>query len=117
MTEANTKAVTLAKHDTTLKKHSPKKATILSAVLPGAGQIYNKKYWKLPIIYGGFGTLIAIISFNQKYYHTFKVAYVNRIDTSLHALDLYPQYSNSDLLTLRDYYRRIICAQYRRCLC
>ena len=40
-----------------VKKHSPVKAVWMSAVLPGLGQAYNKKYWKIPIIYAGFGGL------------------------------------------------------------
>ncbi|MGY6744173.1 MAG: DUF5683 domain-containing protein [Cecembia sp.] len=46
----------------------PKKATILSAILPGAGQVYNEKAWKVPLIYGGFATNIFFIEFNDRRY-------------------------------------------------
>lgn len=79
----------------------------MSAIVPGTGQFYNKKYWKMPIIYGGFGILIAVISFNQRYYTTFRDAYKTRVfNDSIISPGNYPQYTTSDLLTLRDYYRR-----------
>lgn len=49
----------------------PKKATILSAILPGAGQVYNNKAWKVPIIYGGFAANIYFIDFNNRRYQLF----------------------------------------------
>lgn len=57
------------------RHHSPHKATFYSAVFPGLGQIYNKKYWKLPIIYGGIGALIYAIDFNSTFYNKYKNAY------------------------------------------
>ncbi len=53
---------------------NPKKATILSAVLPGAGQVYNNKAWKVPILYAGFMADIYFINFNNKRYQTFRSA-------------------------------------------
>lgn len=47
--------VTDKKVDSVLKVHSPRKAIIRSAIIPGWGQIYNKKYWKLPLVYGALG--------------------------------------------------------------
>lgn len=57
------------------KPHSPHKATFYAAILPGLGQIYNKKYWKLPILYAGIGATGYAIHFNSKYYKKYKSAY------------------------------------------
>ena len=54
-----------------VKLHSPKKALILSAVLPGAGQFYNKKYWKIPIIYGLGVFLVSNYSKFDKEYNCY----------------------------------------------
>ncbi len=49
-------------------RYNPRKALLFAAVLPGLGQIYNKKYWKLPLVYGGFfGTTYAMVFYNNLY--------------------------------------------------
>lgn len=65
-----------------LKVYSPKKAAIYSAVLPGLGQIYNKKYWyiKVPIIYGGFVGIGYMINYNQELYIKYRNEYRNRLN-------------------------------------
>ena len=47
-----------------IKIFNPKKASRLSAILPGLGQVYNKQYWKVPVIYGGYAVIGHYIKFN-----------------------------------------------------
>ncbi len=58
----------ISKVDYIAKRFNPRKALLYSAVLPGAGQVYNKKYWKVPLVYGGLISLGVVVDFyNQKY--------------------------------------------------
>lgn len=86
--------------------HSPKKATLYSLV-PGLGQIYNKKYWKLPIVYAGFGVTGYFAITNGQEYSKYNEAYKCAItlgDECTNELAL--KYDSDDLKTIRDYYRR-----------
>ena len=60
--------------DMVAEDHLPRKAALFSAALPGLGQIYNKKYWKVPIIYGGFAILGYLIVFNNDRYQLLRRA-------------------------------------------
>ena len=83
---------------------SADKASILSAVLPGAGQVYNKKYWKVPIIYASLTTSVYFIYDNQNKLKTYQNAYISR---SNGGADQYIDvYNDSQLLTIVDYYKR-----------
>lgn len=91
----------------TTKSHSPKKAALFSTVLPGLGQAYNKKYWKIPVIYAGFGTLVYFINSNQTKYAQYRDAYKFRIDNDPATLDNYiGKYTDDNLNTLQNYYHR-----------
>lgn len=57
------------------KKHDPHKATMHSLILPGWGQAYNRKYWKIPIVYGALGVTGVIFNFNRVQYNHVKFAY------------------------------------------
>lgn len=61
-------------------KGKPGRALTYSLLLPGAGQIYNRKYWKLPLVYSALGFPIYLISFNKSEYDRFDKAYRMRID-------------------------------------
>lgn len=74
-------SIAVAKANAEVKvEHSPKKATIYSAILPGLGQAYNKKYWKIPVIYAGFGTLGYFIHWNNDNYKIMRQAYIDLTD-------------------------------------
>ena len=61
--------------DTSAKKFNPRLATLRSALIPGWGQAYNKKYWKIPIIYGALGTTAYIFYDNITTYKKLRLAY------------------------------------------
>jgi len=73
----------------TTPEHSPKKAALYSAVLPGLGQAYNKKYWKIPIVYTGIGITAYSIWFNNYYFKDLRTAYEIRTDGNPETIDDY----------------------------
>lgn len=88
--------------------HNPKTATWL-ALIPGAGQAYNRKYWKMPIVYAGFGVTTYFAITNGNDYHLYRDAYDYKMGTktnvSQQAIEESAKYSADNLITLRDYYR------------
>jgi len=61
----------------TYSKHSPAKAAMMSAVMPGLGQIYNRQYWKVPIVYAAVGVSAGIFIKWQNEYNRFRRAYID----------------------------------------
>lgn len=68
------------KRDWNTWKPDPQRALWMALVLPGAGQIYNRKYWKLPIIYGGFMGCIYALTWNNMMYKDYSQAYLDIMD-------------------------------------
>ena len=68
------------KRDWSTWRPEAKRAMWMALVLPGAGQIYNRKYWKLPIIYGGFVGCAYAITWNNQMYHDYSQAYLDIMD-------------------------------------
>jgi hypothetical protein len=82
-------------------KLNPERAGLLSAILPGAGQVYNKQFWKLPIIYGGAIAFGHFIKYNNDKYNDFRNAYVAKI---LNEEDVFPRSFTSSALELNALY-------------
>ena len=85
-------------------KHSSKVAALMSAIVPGIGQVYNKKYWKVPLIYGGFAILGYEFKLNHDKYNTYLGVYRNRMNGD--STDVYNKYTNENLKTLINAYHR-----------
>jgi hypothetical protein len=87
--------------------HSPKKALILSFAIPGAGQIYNRKYWKLPIVYAGLGGLGYLAVSNGSKYSCYRKSYLAMVDDNPFTVNTCdPNKSEADMKVLRDNYQR-----------
>ena len=80
------------------KEHSPGKATLYSAVLPGLGQIYNKHYWKVPVIYAGAGVITYFAVDNYKTAQKYKKEFISRDNGN--EPRLLEGYSNEGILNL-----------------
>lgn len=87
------------------KLHSPKRATILSTIIPGTGQIYNKKYWKTPVIYIGFTALIYEASVLHDKYSLYSDLYKEAKNND-DQMDNSDRYQAANLHDARDYYRK-----------
>lgn len=85
----------------TKNDHSPLTAMVFSALLPGMGQIYNQKLWKLPFVYGGLASIYYVIDFNQRGYKRFGNAIKLRPNDEFAGTR-----SEKDLIVIRNAYRR-----------
>ena len=88
-----------------VREHSPRKAVIYSLIFPGLGQAYNKKYWKIPFIYGAGGAFLYYVNFNHTKYIKFKDALFQSKAGDRVVIDGFI-YSFESLDQGRDYYRR-----------
>ncbi len=96
--EASEKAV-----KTSSLPKNPKKATLLSAILPGAGQVYNNKAWKVPILYAGIMTDVYFMNFNNRRYKVFREALFAFDDGDPNQ---FPNLNRDALVRNVDYWRR-----------
>jgi hypothetical protein len=87
--------------------HSPKKAALLSAVLPGAGQAFNHKYWKIPVIYAGGAGLGYFFWYEQTTFDFFTKAYHQSLAHNYSAIDpSLRNYTADDLLSQKNRFNR-----------
>jgi hypothetical protein len=88
----------------------PSKAAFYSAILPGLGQAYNKKYWKIPLVWGGIGTGVYFYIRNDKQFDRYRDAYKRRLagfkDDEFYGDGITPIISDDGLIRAQDQFRR-----------
>lgn len=85
----------------------PRHAALKSLMVPGLGQIYNKRWWKVPLVYGGFVGIGLVFEFNQRYYKVFlKEAQFRELNPQKTENPLYSNYSSQGIIAIKDSYRR-----------
>ncbi len=83
---------------------TPAKAAFYSAVIPGLGQAYNKKYWKIPLVYGAIGTSLYFYLDSNKKYHQFRDEYKRRLEG--HTSEDFSYLDDSRLIAGQKFYQR-----------
>jgi hypothetical protein len=83
---------------------TPAKAAFYSAILPGLGQAYNKKYWKIPLVYGAMGTSLYLYVDNKKKYNEYRDAYKSRLAGNPDPA--YAYLSDKSLISAQEFYQR-----------
>jgi hypothetical protein len=83
---------------------TPAKAAFYSAVIPGLGQAYNKKYWKIPLVYGAIGTSLYFYLDSNKKYHQFRDEYKRRLEG--HTSEEYAYLDDARLIAGQKFYQR-----------
>jgi hypothetical protein len=83
---------------------NPKRAGLYSALLPGLGQIYNRQYWKLPIVYAGLGVATYFFIDNLNTYQIYRKAYIGRINNNFPTDEFVDIYSQPQLKQLQEDY-------------
>jgi len=87
--------------------HSPKKATIMSAIIPGLGQVYNGKYWKVGLIYAAGGGLLYGLKFNTDSLKGYQSSLIAELDDDSTTTNyLYPSLAVDKIRSERNYYRK-----------
>lgn len=83
---------------------TPAKAAFYSAILPGLGQAYNKKYWKIPLVYGAIGTSLYFYADSNKKYNQYRDAYKRRLEG--YTDDKFSYLDDSRLIAGQKFYQR-----------
>jgi len=88
-------------------RHKPGRAALFSAIIPGAGQIYNRKYWKAPIAWAGLGVCVYFIKTNTEQFIRYRDDYVALVDNDPNTVDeFHGQVSASALRSVADTYHK-----------
>ncbi len=89
------------------QRHQPMRAALYSAVVPGVGQIYNRKYWKAPIVWAGLGTCVYFIHDNNQQFQRYKTAYLATVDGDPNTVDEFDgRYDSGQLRQVANTYQR-----------
>jgi len=107
-TTSRVKDSTTANFNDSTHVHDPRLAALYSAVLPGLGQAYNHKYWKIPIAYAGLGVAAGVFIYNYKQFILFRDAYRLSFTGQKTGDPFVDQYDPQDQKRIRDIYRQYV---------